>query len=1315
MVRLAVKLLVYTGLAVVLALSAAFVVLQTPPAKRALARWVESVASKPGRMSISLGEIEGFLPIDVGLSELVLSDPQGPWLRATGLRAAPTLADLAAGRIRIDRLYAAEVDLMRLPELDRSSKDDEPYRGFLSVVDVGKLRADDVRIGKAVLEAGRSHAEAANAAGQPSGSYSLSKVRLGGSFDLRTLELQVKGSVAAASLQTLLPQGEVGGLSSGKLSLSGWVRGTRVALRSSLALKIADPTAGDLHAHTIAATVTTAPRGEAAKLHVQLKATADGVNVAGELERVAELLGDNVQVDAVADVGVGGALDVGVERAHLAAAGIDVAVAGNTVDSEHAELSKLEVAVMDVAPLARIAGIGARGSVRLKASGEVSLAAPSFHGDASVTGSDLQFDDAALAALIGDGFELATKVSADGEQETSLRDIALSTGTVAASGSVTFDPRARSLSADVEAGAADLASFSDLAGVGLAGGLRATAKVGGPLDSLSGDLTITPNGLIVNGSIPVDGEVTVGARGVPSRAAGKVRGRLEVSGRSLAVDAEVERLGDATLVVRNGTITSEANEVEVAGRVDLDSGLVDATASATLARLAPLADWFGIEAAGSVEGRLALSPHEGRQDGKLTLAGHQLYAVVDRRTRVDAEQLSIDADLRALRTGPEGSVHTSVTGLRTGVLAVASADVDVGGDGKSWRFDGEGSGSYGQDFTVKTKGALRFSSDGWMLAVDEGSGSLGGEALALEKPFSLAARNGGYDLHDLALDVAGGRATADLRLTDDAAVGKVRLEMIPLRLTRLADPDFRIKGRLSGTLEAEHANGKPRAQLALDLEDVRLDTAHKQAVAADGSLSATWKGNVITVRGSTAPKAGTGVQLAADVATVADSGVFPSVDTKGPLHIRLTGDVDLALASELLNIGEERVGGQLSGSLVVKGSIDDPEIGGDATIHDGIYESAYTGALITDIQARLEGKGRRLVLSEFTADDGGEGRLTAEGRVDFGAGLTHAAYSLAVGLQRFYVARLDDLTVQAGGNIEVSGRLAEHARVEGKLEALQSDVAVPNRLPPEVVALDVVDVNVPGVVSENAQAGAGKPPTPTDLDLEIVLPGRTFVRGLIIESEWAGKVTIRGTAAKPVVTGQLQMVRGTFNFLGIPFKPQHAEVRFDGGERIDPILDIVGEAHRNDVLARVAISGTASSPKITLSSEPELPQDEVLSRLIFGRSVSDLSPIQALQLANSLRQLAGNASGGGGLLSRVRKAIGVDVVDIEQDTTSETEPTVGVGKYVANGVFVRLNQGLTSESTKATVEVEVTHNLSVETQVGANAQGSIGLNWRWNY
>ena len=126
-----------------------------------------------------------------------------------------------------------------------------------------------------------------------------------------------------------------------------------------------------------------------------------------------------------------------------------------------------------------------------------------------------------------------------------------------------------------------------------------------------------------------------------------------------------------------------------------------------------------------------------------------------------------------------------------------------------------------------------------------------------------------------------------------------------------------------------------------------------------------------------------------------------------------------------------------------------------------------------------------------------------------------------------------------------------------------------------------------------------------------------------------------------MITGELRAVKGNFDFLTKNF----ALTR--GGHHLlaavslsNPLLDIVMTNETPDLTAHITISGTVSKMKLSLSSEPSLPKDEILSRILFGRSANELSRLEALQLAGAVAQLAGFGSGGGGMLDFTRQGPG---------------------------------------------------------------------------
>ena len=140
--------------------------------------------------------------------------------------------------------------------------------------------------------------------------------------------------------------------------------------------------------------------------------------------------------------------------------------------------------------------------------------------------------------------------------------------------------------------------------------------------------------------------------------------------------------------------------------------------------------------------------------------------------------------------------------------------------------------------------------------------------------------------------------------------------------------------------------------------------------------------------------------------------------------------------------------------------------------------------------------------------------------------------------------------------------------------------------------------------------------------------------------------------------------------------------------------------------AALEISGTASKPKVTLTSTPEMPQDEVLAQLLFHRSSASLSPFELASAASSLAELSGAASSGGNPLGGIRQQLGLEQLSI--GTGPNGSAALQVGRYVAPRVYIGAQQGAGSNSSQAKVEIDIAKGLKVVGTVGTGANATPG-------
>jgi len=318
------------------------------------------------------------------------------------------------------------------------------------------------------------------------------------------------------------------------------------------------------------------------------------------------------------------------------------------------------------------------------------------------------------------------------------------------------------------------------------------------------------------------------------------------------------------------------------------------------------------------------------------------------------------------------------------------------------------------------------------------------------------------------------------------------------------------------------------------------------------------------------------------------------------------------------------------------------------------------------------------------------------------------------------LVRRDDLRATLGGDLRYEGSL-DRGTLSGALRAYGAEVTLGGGLGGGgPAALNVVEVNRQALPEEagrpRAAEGDGGDAFGSEvaLSISVDLPGQIFVRGQGLDSEWKGALTLRGTLADPRVVGQLSVVRGTYDVVGQTFVLERGVIDLRGGERVNPGLDVRAVHDTSDLRAVVSVTGTADLPEISLDSQPALPRDEILARVLFGRSLGDLGPAQAIGVARAASELAGGGGAVGGALditTRLRKGLGLDVLSIGG---GESGPSVEAGKYINEDVYVGVEQGAGAGSGSVNVEVELTPRVSVKSKAGG-AESDIGIEWKFDY
>ena len=300
----------------------------------------------------------------------------------------------------------------------------------------------------------------------------------------------------------------------------------------------------------------------------------------------------------------------------------------------------------------------------------------------------------------------------------------------------------------------------------------------------------------------------------------------------------------------------------------------------------------------------------------------------------------------------------------------------------------------------------------------------------------------------------------------------------------------------------------------------------------------------------------------------------------------------------------------------------------------------------------------------------------------------------------------------------VSGRLALAGRISrpllsGRLVIDRADILPDNMVSPKPMMLTNYDVR-PAVdrTAENRQ----RKPFPFGMDVRIEMPDQIYVNASLIDSVWGGSLQVKDTPAGLSIKGKVSPRRGYVTFIGKKFRLQQGDILFNGMVPAMPVFnDLTAEYARSGFTARLILNGKVNDPQFRMESTPALPEDEILSHVLFNRDTSTISPYQAIQVAAAARQLSGGLSGPG-FMYGFRQTVGIDTLEWREPDEVGGSSSVAAGKYITSGLYVEVDSTFGTEATTGmTAEYEVNRHISVETSVGPSIRPGIGVNWKNDY
>lgn len=1274
--------------------------------KGAFVRFVEEKISTPDR-KIELGAIDGALSSDVRLASITVSDREGAWLRIEGVHLVWSRLALLRGTLDVDSLEAEKIEVVRKP-LPAETVDPAASEGFalpeLPVsVKLGRLSAPNVVLGAPVLgeEAHLAVTASANLAdGSLDANLAVSRtdskpgelsLKAAYAAETKALDIDLKADEPAdgvmATLLNLPGKPSVGLTLKGAGPLDDFAADltlatdgvNRLAGRTTIArdgdgYRFGSALSGDLaalaqpdYALYLAGRSTLDLSGrvdDAGPITIdKLALSAPVLSLQGSAALAADHFPTAIDIDGRL-AGKDGALPLG-------GAGATTRLGEGRLRFSfgHGGAWSLELAAEGLSTPSFGAGslaINGRGAATDLADAQKRRIDFTLSGGSN----GLSFTDAAVGEAVGG--ELSFSGSGRWAAGVPLTIDALKLATPTAEASFAGKVEDGRIEGQQTLLAPSLAPFSALAGRSLDGRVELAAN--GSLVPTTGafDLTLDGEADALSADIAQLDSLLSGATKLTGRVARDTSGlklqNVRIANPALTLTADGNHALESTDVTATLTLPDVGRvEPKAKGAAGLmlsargGGGPLDLTARLSSDRLTLAGnalDSLGINLVGKLDGET----FDGKLNGTGRLKGKPLSLTAGLSHTTDGNDLR-DLVLAVADSRITGNVALGEGGLMTGQLAVRSPDLSALGP------------------LVLTDLAGR-----------------------LDAAIALAPRHGQQtakaSLKAAGLTIAGNRiASADAEATIIDLLGAPKID------GRFAAKGFSSPAASVASIDGTATSDGRATSFAIKAAGI---TAPQLAEVGLGNFAATASGRLEGNRVTLASAKLTGPTGFGAEAV----GVIPL--SGGGLAVDIRANLPLSLAQSFVATRGTRLTGTANAAVKVSGSLASPDFSGRVTVSGASVADPLTTMRLDAIDVALQLSGDSVRIEKATGAIKGGGRLSAEGSIGLSGGMP---VDVRVTAARARVTDGRIVTADVNASLAVGGSVANGLMVTGKVDIARAEITVPEGGGGAPALIEVRHKNAPADVNATlkriSQAAGGNRARSegglsVGLDVAVSAPRQLFVRGRGIDAELGGQLTVRGTLDNVQPVGKFTLIRGRVQVIGQRIDLTEGTVTLQGD--LNPYLSLSATTTSESISVTATVEGYADNPSIVLSSSPELPQDEILARFLFKRSVSDLSALQIAQLAEAVTQLAGGGDGNG-IVERLRASVGLD--DLDVNTDAEGNAAVTAGRYITERVYLGVTAGEGGRS-GVSVNLDITDDVKARAEA-TQEQSKVGVYFEKEY
>lgn len=407
-----------------------------------------------------------------------------------------------------------------------------------------------------------------------------------------------------------------------------------------------------------------------------------------------------------------------------------------------------------------------------------------------------------------------------------------------------------------------------------------------------------------------------------------------------------------------------------------------------------------------------------------------------------------------------------------------------------------------------------------------------------------------------------------------------------------------------------------------------------------------------------------------------------SLSQDGNLNLVVEGDLNNEIFAFMVP-SFEKSGGSAKISWRIGGSLKNPVFFGNYFLSDGVIKTSWFPHTVEQLNANITFSKNKISIHKLNGELGG-GKIGVSGDI-----LLKSSGSPQIDIQ----ADISDAQIQYPPWLPCRASGALYLKGIKKPYELRGNLVLSEVLYKENIDWESEILNFKRKPYFPKSLETRKPAL--QYHISILAPKNVFVKNNLADLEAGMDLLLRGNNDQMILIGKMELISGTAIFKETTFKLNSAHVIFDNPVEIDPKFSILLEAAVQEYKISLGIEGTLSKYNIRLSSQPPLPESDIVSLLTFGALRSEIEKQESLDVTSL--ELGSLFFGGvqKAVESAAKKSLGLKfrLSPSYSDTKHATVPRLLIGKTLTKNIDATFSSMFDKSSIFSEKELNLKYNL----------------------